>query len=415
MFGKGAIITILGFILAFSVYQLKLSHAVLSASDNFNRNYVETVVHETAVSAMNLAINKVWAQHIDSDTFRVVMNRCSTLVNIRPIGSDTVFVKTRARLSYFDENAPSGGQSVAADSIVAYFSYQLPISRYFWFTVNENGVYWISGDTVWGPVHTNSVLNTHGSPTFYGKVTAGRGIAPNPISRGNRANFYGGWEVGINVDIPTDMSHLVNAAVAGNGGAPPNQKSIYDQPVTFDFQADGSIIRQVGSDPPDTVSLAAIAPTGAIYSTADVHVSGVFNGQATIYSTQNIWIDDDIVYADDPNVNPDSDDLLGLVSDQNVVVTDNNPNNHDVNIQACVMAVNGSFYAQDYSSRPVAGVLRLTGSIVQNNRGPVGVFGWWGSLIHGYSKRYRFDPRLSRMSPPHFPYVRYLTLVSWWE
>ncbi len=418
MLGKGSLLIVLAFSLAFSLYQMKISRAVLSTSDNFNRNYIETAVHESALSATNLAVNKVWDQKINSDTFQVVVNQCTSMVNIYPVGTDTIKVKTKAWGYIFDPetDAVNNQPLKLADSVTAYFSYNMPISQYFWFTSNENGVYWISGDTVWGPVHTNTVLNTNGDPVFYGKVTAGKGIAPNPISHGNRAKFYGGWEVGIKVEIPTDMSPLIAAAIAGNGGAAPNEKCIYNQTTTFDFQSDGSIIRTVGTDPPDTVaSLSGIAPTGVIYCSQNVHVKGVFNGQATIYSEGNVYIENDIVYADDPLTNPNSDDLLGLVAANDVIVSDNYANNHDLNVQACVLAVNGSFMAQNYSSRPISGVLRFTGSIVQDNRGPVGQFGWGGSIIHGYSKRYRFDDRLSTMSPPHFPYVQYLRLVSWWE
>jgi len=145
-------------------------------------------------------------------------------------------------------------------------------------------------------------------------------------------------------------------------------------------------------------------------------VKGILNGELTIYAGDDIFIDDDVVYADDPNTNPDSDDLLGLVAGDKVFVTDNAPNNNDLNIQACLMAVNGKFTAENYSTRPVAGELRVTGSIVQNQRGPVGTFSrWTGSITHGFSKRYKYDPRLYSKSPPYYPYIRHLHLVSWWE
>jgi len=78
------------------------------------------------------------------------------------------------------------------------------------------------------------------------------------------------------------------------------------------------------------------------------------------------------------------------------------------------MAINGQFTAQNYDSRPVSGELKITGSIAQKYRGPVGTFGW-GGIISGFSKRYKFDSRCASLSPPSYPYVRELSLVSWWE
>jgi hypothetical protein len=370
MFGKGSLLVVFGFILAFSIYQNKMGQAVRASSDNFNQYYTSTMIHESAISGLNIGVNKVWDQEISSDSFNVVLNGCTTYVSIYPIGSDTLRVKAKSwGYAYEDEYYANNNDFMKIeDSILANFSYNMAISKYFWFTNNENGVYWITGDSVWGPIHTNSVLNTNGEPVFYGKVTAYRGIAPNPARRhgANRAHFYGGWEVGIHVDIPTDLSPLIDAANDGNDGAPVNEKCIYNQPTTFEFLSNGTAIRQVGTSPQDTVTITDIAPTGVIYSNKDIRVKGVFNGQVTMFSEDDIWIDDDLVYADNPLTNGDSDDLLGLVSRDNVIITDNGPNNSDINLQACIMAMNGSFTAQNYSGRPVSGKINFTGSIVQN-------------------------------------------------
>ena len=413
MTGRGILILVFSFMVAFSIYQLRLSKAVVSASETFYYSYTKTLVHESALSAMNIGINKVWFSNVTSDNSNVIINGCTTNVAIYPVGTDTVVVKVNAWKHVYRTEA--GKLTKLQDSVIAYFSYSVPASRYFWFTNQEGYVYWITGDTVWGPIHTNSIIRTSGSPVFYGKVTAYLGIAPPPTSRGSRAKFYGGWEVGVKVNIPTDMSHLIAAAQAGNGSAPYNTKSIYNKTVYFEFLPDGKVIRTVGGST-DTVKLTDIAPTGVIYATQDVHVKGTLNGKLTIYTEKNIWIDDDIVYADDPLKNPNSDDLLGLVAKNYVIVTDNPQNNHNCTIYAAIMAVNGSFTAQNYWSRPVAGVLRIVGSIIQNRRGAIGMFSWWtNSIVHGYSKRYRFDPRYKFTSPPHYPYVRKLRLVSWWE
>ena len=416
MFGKGSLLIVFSFILSFSVYQLKLSKAVTSTSDNFNQYYMRTLIHEEALNAMNFGINKVWAQNIKSDTFSIVANGCTSVVNICESGLDTVLLRSKSWNYIFDEDYYASNKKTkkVEDSVLAYFAYNIPISRYFWFTNEEGNIYWITGDSVWGPIHTNSVIKTYGSPVFYGKVTAQKGISPNPSLPSNNAKFYGGWEVGPKIEIPTDMTHLMQAAFVGNGPAPPNTKCIYDKETMFNFLADGRVERTVGATSPDTVYVSDIAPTGVIFSAKDVRVKGTLNGKLTIYSDDDIWIDDDIVYANDPEIDPNSDDILGLIAKDKVIVTDNAPNRNDVNIQACIMAASGSFTAQNYSTRPVSGVLKITGGIVQHRRGAIGTFGWSG-IKSGFSKCYKFDNRCSTTSPPSYPYVRVLHLVSWWE
>jgi len=415
MLGKGAILTVFGFILAFSAYQVRMSSNVLRTSDNFNESYVETLMHETALSAMNLAVNKVWDKDVKSDTFLVVANHCSAGVQISQKGADTIKIKIRTWGFLYDEELEKTTRRT--DSISAFFAYNMPISKYFWFTQDEKGVFWITGDTVWGPVHTNKTIKTSGSPVFYGKVTAFYGIEPDPSKPKNKALYYGGYEVGIENEIPTDMSHLINAAKIGNGGSFTTKNTIcyYEDKVSFEFLSNGYVIRSVASGPPDTVKVTDIAPTGVIYCTDEVRVKGTFNGQVTIYNEKPMWIDDDLVYADNPLTNPNSNDILGLVSKDFIYVTDNAPNNNDVHIQAAMLSLEKSFKAENYNSRPKAGTLNLTGSVAQFHRGPVGTFSGPGVLHTGFSKRYRFDPRLSLISPPHFPYIKSMRLVAWWE
>ncbi len=415
MFGKGSLILVLGAVITFSLYQVKLNRAVLSTTDNFNYHYMKTMAHETAQSAMNYAVNDVWVNNTSNANYNIYADGCTSNVLISTVGLDSI----RARVNtwswgYKDEDYDNPVR--IRDSIYAVFSYETPISRYFWFTQNEGSVYWITGDTAWGPIHTNSVLNTSGAPVFYGKVTAFGGMSPSPTKKSNPAEYLGGWEIGIEVEIPTDYSPLVNAAIAGNGAAAMNTKSMYDKETTFEFLSNGDVIRTVSGVGTDTVAVTDIAPTGVIYSTKDVRVKGTLNGQLSIYSLDDIWIDDDLVMADDPLTNSSSDDILGLIAKDDVIVTNNAANNGDCRIQASIMAATGSFTAEDYSSRPVSGKLEVTGSIVQKDRGPIGTFNsWTKSIVSGFSKRYRYDNRLMGMNAPYYPYVRELRLVSWWE
>jgi len=417
MFGKGAIITVLGFMAAFSLYQLKLGRTMSNTTDNFNQHYRSSLVHKTAQSGMNYAINETWQTQVYNTSYTVQAEQCTAVVNVSTIGADTLQIVSRAWGYAFDasEYSASGNRMRVQDSVVAFFAYYTPLSRWFWFTGREGNVYWTTGDSVWGPVHTNGVLKTFGSPVFMDDVTAFLGIDPPPGDPSNLAVYNGNWEIGIQGTIPTDMSDLVNAAASGNGGALMNTKALYDTLTTLEFLPTGNVIRTIGAVA-DTMVVNLMAPTGVIHSTADVRVSGTFDGQLTIYSEGNIWIDDDLVYANNPLIDNTSDDVLGLVANNNVIVTDNAANNSDLNIQASILAVNGEFYAENYESRPVAGELNVTGSVVQETRGGLGTFDWSGTgLLSGFSKDFRFDNRLNTISPPSYPGIRNLQLLSWWE
>ncbi|MEK6572599.1 MAG: hypothetical protein AABZ61_14595, partial [Bacteroidota bacterium] len=148
-----------------------------------------------------------------------------------------------------------------------------------------------------------------------------------------------------------------------------------------------------------------------------VHVQGTLDGRLSISSLQDLYIEDNIMYEKNP-LQGYSDDMLGLVTENYVYVADNAANNSDCEIHAAIFSRAKSFMAEHYNTRPVSGQLRLIGSIVQDTRGAVGTFS--GSTItHGFSKRYRYDPRLAdpNVRPPYFPgfFTKTLQISGWWE
>ena len=424
MFGKGALIMVMGAVIIFSLYQLKLNRSILSTTDNFNRQYTRSSIESASQSAMNYAINDVLNSGTTSNTYNIYSHGCTTYVRIQSLsGGDSVRTSVTSSGWVVDE-FDSDKMRRVQDSIVALFNNQVSMSQYGWFSDNENGVFWITGDTCWGRMHSNKMVHTKGVPVFMKKLTSSLGLSP-PIKK-NTAEFRGGYEKIDKQVLPTNMSRMENAATAGNGGAAVNTKSLYDVDLELDFLADGRVGRTV-SGVTDTVLVTDIAPTGVIWGTKDIKVKGTLNGQLSILADDNIWIDDDVVMADNPVTNPNSNDALGLVARDDIYVTNNTANNIDCTIQAALLAVNGSFKAEDYNTRGVAGRLTVYGSIAQNLRGPVGRFQTVGSnlvLKDGFYKSYyhdkRFDPTetgVTHINPPGYPTLsgNGLSLVYWWE
>jgi hypothetical protein len=168
------------------------------------------------------------------------------------------------------------------------------------------------------------------------------------------------------------------------------------------------------------------ATKGVIYVNGTVGISGVLRGNVTLYTPYTIVLLDDMRYANDPARGVCL-DILGTISGANTVVADNSLNSpepirtsggvlyrslddtpdfyaHDV-----VMALGTSFAVENYDqgsrnaincqgSTSGRGCLFLTGGLIQNNRGPVGL-----TTGEGYIKRYSYDRCAIVNPPPYFP------------
>ncbi len=137
-------------------------------------------------------------------------------------------------------------------------------------------------------------------------------------------------------------------------------------------------------------------------------------GTTTTNTGGDIYLDGDVLYKTDPVAHPTSTDLLGIVAQNNVWITDNTANRSNINIDAAIYAETGGFGAENYATRPVSGNINLVGGITQNTRQAVGTFS--GSTIaSGFSKRYHYDNRLMVASPPGYPNTGQFEIVSWYE
>ncbi len=285
-------------------------------------------------------------------------------------------------------------------------------SLYAWMSNNEGKVYWFTGDTVRGALHSNSSLNVSGYPVFMEKVTTAGDIKGDKTN----AQFKKGYKTGASrITFPSDLSRLVTAANTGG--------RYYTQAVEVTLQPGSSaagdgraIVRSLsGTAINDTIRVSASGFNGVIGSSQKVNVKGTLDGKLTVFSQQDIWIQDDVIYASGSNYSTGN-DLLGLVAERNVIIANNQANAQLVKVQASIFCRSGSFYAENYQNRP-KGVLHVQGSIVQNDRGAVGTFSG-SSHLSGFLKRYTYDQRLAnnQVRPPFYPGFFDLRrrIAGWW-
>jgi hypothetical protein len=413
MGGKAALIHILGFSFILGYISTNLNQIANRAQGNMSSYAAATESHNLAVSAANVGLSQLYGDTSWRGT--VTQNLSGALNGTFTYSITTVsgkpFMRATSRVL-----APEG---YVRDTVEVIFAGQAfnSFTLFAWMTDFEGNVFWFTQDTVWGRVHSNGNLHMSGTPVFMEKVTTSKGLDPKWGKGVNNAIFKKGYETGVaEIQFPTDLSPLFAGAASGgrtytgnievrlNGGTAANN--------------DGYALVYSGSTKIDSVSLNAAGFNGAITSTGVVSVKGTLDGKLTIGSSTNIYITDNIVY-ENRNYNA-SDDVLGLVANTSVVVADNTANSSNCEIDGSVFARNQSFNAENYNTGSPRGALRLVGSIVQKERGAVGTFQTGQTTLKtGFSKRYRYDDRLSdpAFRPPFYPgyYTSTFAISNWWE
>jgi hypothetical protein len=440
MGGKAALIFVLGFSFLMGYTLMNLNTASTRAVTNMSKYNVMSASHNLALAGANVGLAKFYRDTTwgSSGTQSITQ----TLTSGGLLGTFTASAqritggKMLRTYSAVNTNGTTYRDTIEVTlSTVDTNSFSL----FAWMTNVENGVFWITGDSIWGRVHSNDDLTVSGSPVFLQKVTTAKGFIPplgktatiSGASYTNKAIFKNPPqpELGVaRVDFPTDLGGLATAAASGG------KKYTGDIWVTLDGKTsapgDGkAYIRSTKTGPIiDSISIGNASFNGVIQATGVANVQGTLDGKLTIasYSTSgasnnNVVIQGDILYERNPATTT-SGDLLGLVANNNVIVADNVATGGNRTIQASMFARTGSFTAENYATRPKNNELRVYGSIVQNVRGPVGTFSSGGGgpvLSTGFYKRYRYDDRLANPNyrPPWYPgFVRKTYAIeNWWE
>ena len=297
-------------------------------------------------------------------------------------------------------------------------------SNYIWYTNREtyggSNVWFIKNDFLNGPMHTNAHFNIYGKDpgaVFTGEATCVDGYV-RYYNNGNNINlpqatgtswdapdFQGGLTFGVEQStMPGTALNLKTNAASGGSSFNKNTQILLNN--------DGTMNYKVGNG--SWQNNQALPANGALFVNGNLTISGTLNGRLTVGASGNVVIPGNLVYASgDPVANPNSDDTLGIISEGDVVISNNAPN--DLEIDGCIMALNSSFYRDNYGSG-LKGTLKIRGGIIQKERGPVGTFNVAAGIkVSGYTKDYSYDGRLLNSPPPFMPTTGDCITLAWEE
>lgn len=414
--GKSSIIYVMGLSMLVSLALLNMNSSSTDAVQNFSLYYSRTVAHNIAVSGANIGC---------SDVFRD-SSYVTPYSNIDFLGGKMNIWFTSAGNQKFVTSVGSlnFGPVHVRDTIIAQLRNQ-SLARYAWFTnfeANRGGqiTSWSTGDTAFGPAHTNDKFNINGTPAFMKKATAWQSAVPKK----NDAVWAGGYEWGIKIPYPNNLTSFINAATD-----PLNGRSVVNKDAVLNFNASGSIRLQVPTAGYDSTfaNADAFAKNGAFAVLGgNLTVHGTVVGDLAIGAVTtplmgggNVYVDGDIKYKTDPRLYPTSTDQLVMYAENDITVTYDHLNPalyYNRQIDASIFSLTGEFNVQDYKTDPPRGTLQTYGALMQYYRGAVGdINPGNGTLKSGYYKGFHFDERLTKKPPKYFPSTGRYLLYSWRE
>jgi hypothetical protein len=291
---------------------------------------------------------------------------------------------------------------------------QISVARYIYLTNLEtrsgSPIWFINGDIVRGPMHTNGQINVYRDPTFEGPVSSVSSSinyynGPPPL---DNPDFQQTLTLGaprIQLPVRAEIIGSIQTAATQAGGL------LFTGDTTVTLISNGTV--NVTNDGRGLTGVAnagqnwtnynvPVPANGALFvNSGNVDISGILAGQLTVATNRNIHVVNSILYNTDPRTNPSSTDMLGLVSQNNVMISSSAPN--DLEIDGYILALNSSFYLENYTSG-LKGTLTLYGGITQVERGAVGTFNAsTGMRASGYMKDYNYDARFQDVAPAYFP------------
>jgi hypothetical protein len=213
--------------------------------------------------------------------------------------------------------------------------------------------------------------------------------------------FHGGLETSAQrIDFPRQSAPFALAPLEADAHV-----QRFDDDTRIVLAGDGTYTWQARRA--DEAVRARYSPQKPLYLLAGrrstLYVRGVVDGRMLVYSPERIVIEGSLTYADDPRLNPDADDYLGLVSDGSVeIARPHVTGDGDLRVDAAIFA-RRQFLVTDFEHLRSA-TLWIYGSLAARTL---------SASEPRYGMKVEFDPRFDRVRPPGFPSTNHFELARW--
>jgi Tfp pilus assembly protein PilX len=363
-----------------------------------------------------------------------ILGRFSLAITPPPAGSSVVTIISKGWML---------GNPQAIRTITARYGIA-SLAKYSFLT--NNGAWIGSNESVNGEFHANGGIRFDGTgnaPITSSKTTYScpdwQGCSGNPTKNGiwgsASAATKSFWQFPVsNVDFSTITADFASLkSKAQNDGAPAFLPASNKSGYSFVFNGDGTldiyIVKRLLAAPSGNTwdvngravnysidydssqrqkiySSVAIPQSGIFYVEDDVWVEGAVKGRVEIVAAKlpynsntapSIYIPNNITYT-----KTDGSDILGLLSQQDIVATYNAPS--DLAISAALVAQSGSIQVYDYSPGNIKNSITLSGSLISYGLWTWSYVNGGGSVVSGFKKTYtNYDSNLLYGPPPGFP------------
>lgn len=394
--GRTSLMMVLGFSVMLMLMGYNLSDVSTEAYQNYQAYYSRTTSHNLAAGFANMGSQVI---------YRTPNARPRWIE--RPLDGGTVSLWTNELGQGLLSITSTSNYMGYKDTVIIVWG-QSKFSKFAYYSTVEGNISWASTDTIYGPFHTQEKIQVDGNPVFWGKVTNLKGMVKKG---GSQPEFLAGYQDGINIPMPSNFTPLKNAAISGG-------RYLKGKDVSISFFGDGTMKIKIGTKPDTVVNISTYAPNGALLiDSANVRVKGTFKGQLTLGvlnggadNKGKVYFDSSVAYKTNPLTDPASTDILGICSDDSLVMTYNSNNDHGITIQSALFSRLNGLGAEKPYIGPYRGMINLLGGISQYKRAAVG-----SMAGAGYSKSYRYDTRFMNVAPPYYPTTGSYEILSWYE
>lgn len=458
MGGKAALLLVLGFSIIFLVFGQNFLGISNRSIENVSKYYNDTQAYNIANAGANMAANaifmdKYWDAGFTNLSFAggtINVYVSNPLTNTsgkvwichkppgNPAAQKSLFIPSTAAASHMAHGDTYGqcGSEVVDNTIATIVSegtfnnvtktiiVQLRPSNFAKF-----GNYYSSisampatGDTFHGPFHVNGTLSTYGTPVFLGKVSSKLGLSASA----GQPVFNAGYQSGVDLPLQFDTTGLRtlagSAVFRGTVSKGINVRLYFnnDGTVTYQSQLEGSSTWSTSV----TTPISTFAPNGVIYvEKGNIYTKGIVDGNVTIVATKagrsgfgNVYQENDLRYKDNPRTNPNSNDMLGIIAEENIRIKDNSDTRgKNIYTEASMFAMNGNIGPEDgLVTQNFLGSWYILGGLIAKTTRVTATYS--GSTpVKGLKFNHRYDERFYTITPPAFPNTRNYEVVSWYE